>query len=442
MRKTKASNELLLTSIAALMAAGLTLAGCAATEEEPTSEPSTSGDQEASVQGGELVMYNDNPQWEEAWTLAGAEMEQLTGWSIKPTSLPTTTAYTQTVLTSLPTDSTGDIIKWWSGKMVQGLAATGQLQDLTEVWDQSVADGYLNDDLREFYTLDGKVYAMPFIRSYWVIYYSKSAFADAGISSTPTTWDELRQNMETLAGNGQQFCTGQGDGWPSFVPFQMFMGAISPDFYTKLTNNEANWTDPELATAMNEWKDWIDNGWMTAADTKLFDCPALMKAGSVSMASGGTWQNGEYRDAGMTDEDYGAFLIPRVGAGPPVVFIEGGAIAVPKNAPNGSGALEGLRAWLAPEVQEIWAPLVGDASPNSSVANTDPVINDVSNAISDSNATVLNRYYESLPPNLVQSTIETFGGFMVEPNVEQAIRDLQAQAETEWAAWEANPTIG
>ena len=391
-----------------------------------------------------LTLYSDTPQYKDYFIAVGDQIAETTGYSFDPVSLPTTASYTQTVLSALPTKKSGDIIKWWSGKMLQGLAATGQLQDLTAQWDAAVADGQLNDDLRPFYSYDGKVYAVPAGQSYWVTFYSKKAFEEVGITAPPTTWAEYEDAAEKLADAGYKFCTGQSEGWPSFVPFQMFLGAESPDVYTDLTNDKATFDDPAVKTALTTWKKWIDNGWTTPADTKTFDCPAAMKAGTVGMVPFGTWANNLFKTAGLEDDDYGAFIAPSMHDGErPGIFLEGGAIAVPKNAPHLDGALEAISAWLTAPVQESWAGFIGDSSSNPKVVSTEPLVQDVQEQIAALDPIVLNRYYEALPPKLVQSTIASLGGFMVDPSsLDKTIADLTSQAETEWADWEENPSIG
>lgn len=391
-----------------------------------------------------LTMYNDNPQWKDGFVKAGQEIAKTTGYSLSPLSLPSTANYTQTVLSALPTNKSGDIIKWWSGKMLQGLAATGQLQDLTTQWDAAVKAGEINDALRPFYSYKGKVYAVPFVQSYWVTFYSKTAFQKAGIAAPPTTWTDLEADMAKLKTAGYQFCTGQSEGWPSFVPFQMFLGAESPSTYDELTQNKAKFDDAAVKTAMTTWKKWIDSGWMSPADTKTFDCPAAMKAGKIAMVPMGTWANGMFKTAGLTDSEYGAFLTPSMKDGQaPGLYLEGGAIAVPKNAPHKDGALKAIAAWMTAPVQKVWSGYIGDSSPNPNVTATDPVIQSVAQQVKDEKPTILNRYYESFPPKLVQSSISTLGGFMVDPStLDQTIAALNSQAKTEWAAWDSNPSIG
>lgn len=428
----RAAKALLAITAAALI--GTAFTGCSAAGDNTTAK------------GGiqPLTMYNDNPQWKDGFVKAGDEIAKTTGYSLNPIALPSTANYTQTVLASLPTNKSGDIIKWWSGKMLQGLAATGQLQDLTKQWDDAVAAGEINNDLRPYYSYKGKVFAVPFVQSYWVTFYSKTAFQKAGISAPPTTWSDLESDLGKLKSAGYQFCTGQSEGWPSFVPFQMFVGAVSPDFYNQLTDNKASFDAPEVKQALTTWQKWIKNGWTTSADTKTFDCPAAMKAGKVAMVPMGTWANGLFKTAGLTDSEYGAFLTPSMTDGQaPGVFLEGGAIAVPKNAPHKAGALKAISAWLTAPVQTIWSGYIGDSSPNPKVVATDPVIQSVAAAVAAQKPTILNRYYESLPPKLVQSTISTLGGFMVDPsNPDKTMSDLKNQAKTEWAAWNKNPSIG
>ena len=387
-------------------------------------------------------MYNDNPQWTKGFEAAGETIRKQAGYGIKTQSLPTTENYTQTVLAALPTKKSGDLIKWWSGKMLEGLAATGQLADLTPEWDEAVAAGNLNDELRPYFSLDGKVYALPLSQSSWVTYYSKSAFKAAGITETPKTWTEYENVIEKLGGAGYPMCTGQ-TGWETFVPFQQIVSAKSTDLYNDLTENKASFTDPDVRAGMETWKRWIDNDWVTPPDTKSADCPAMMAAGKLGLMNTATWANGFFTTAGMTDADYGAFLTPAMGNGDPAIVVADTAgIAVPKNAPNLEAAKKALVAWMSTDVQQPWSEFVGDFSANPKVTVKDPVLDSILSQVAEQKPVYVNRYYESLPPKFVQSSIATFGGFIVNPDVDATLTELDRQAKQEWAAWDKNPSIG
>ena len=340
------------------------------------------------------------------------------------------------VQASLGTSKTTDIVKWWSGKKLQALAATGNLTDLTPVWDKAVAKGWLDDGLRASYTYQGKVWGLPIYQSYWVVFYNKSLFAKYNLT-VPTTYAQFTADAATLKQNGvDAIWTGQADGWPSFIPYQTLVAGQSPAFYNELTSGKASFTDPVSQNAMKLWQTWITSGWTTPADSKLGDAPALMKAGKVAMLPIGTWENGSLKSAGMTPgTDYDAFLMPTVTPGvQPSVFIEGGAWTIPKRAPDHAAAVEQLSNWLDPTVQGVWSSFLGDTSPDPKVPITDPVLQSVHSQLTTIKPTLLNRYYESLPSNLVESSISALDGFMVHPETGSSVlAAIQASAVTEWA---------
>lgn len=326
--------------------------------------------------------------------------------------------------------------------MLQGLAATGQIEDLTAEWDAAVEAGNLNDALRPYFSYEGKVYALPLNQSSWVTYYSKAGFEAAGISAPPKTWAEYETAVEKLGKAGYQMCSGQ-TGWETFVPFQQIVSAKSTDLYDGLTENKVKFTDSDIKNSMKIWKGWIDDGLVTAPDTKFTDCPAMMKDGKVGLINMATWYNGFFGEAGMTADDYGAFLTPSMTDGePPIVVADTAGIAVPKNAPNLDAAKKALVTWMTADVQQPWSEFVGDFSANPKVTVDDPVLDSILTQVQEQKPVYVNRYYESFPPKFVQSSIATFGGFMVSPDIDGTLKELSRQAEQEWAAWDENPTIG
>lgn len=420
----------LLIGTAAAVIATVTLAGCS----------SGAGGGESGAK--DLVMYNDNPQWTDGFVAAGEVIRDEVGYGIKTQSLPTTESYTQTVLAALPTKKSGDLVKWWSGKMLQGLAATGQLEDLTAEWDAAVEAGDLNDALRPYFSHEGKVYGLPLGQSLWVNYYSKAAFEAAGISETPTTWTEYEDAIEKLGDVGAPMCMSQKD-WLPFIPFQQVVSSHSTELYNDLMDNKVSFTDPEIADAMKVWKNWIDSGSTSPADTNYGDCPAMIGQSKVGLMSAGTWNNGAFGTLELTEDDYGAFLTPAMEDGaPPIVVADAAAIVVPKNAPNLEAAKKALVTWMTTDVQQPWSEFIGDFSANPKVTVADPVLADILRQVEEQKPVYINRYYESLPPKLVQSTIETFGGFIVNPQIDDTLKELERQAELEWASWDENPTIG
>ena len=428
----------LVAAVSTVLVVGLMAAGCS------SATAGADGASTTTTKGTTLTYYNDNPQDASKNQAYSDKIEKLTGYPVDYVASPSTDAFKTTVLSSIGTTKSGDLVKWWSGKALQGLAATGNLEDLTPVWDEAVKNGDISDDLRDAYSYKGKVYAMPTLASYWVAWYSKDIFKQAGIDAPPTTLAELDDDMAKIKAIGvTPMCTGQSEGWTSFVPFQMLLGEYSPDTYADLMENKAKFDDPKVKQALAEWKKWIDNGWTTAPDQKTFDCPAAMKAGKVAIQPLASWGNGLMKTAGLTPEEYGAFIPPSAVAGQaPAVFVEGGAIVVPKNAPHKDAALKVAASMVTTDYQQLPEAEQNDLTVNPKVVIYDPVLKDLAAQIEAQKPQQLIRYYEGLPPTLVTSTLSSLGGFMVTPDIQSLVSQLTDQAKQEWADWDKNPTIG
>jgi multiple sugar transport system substrate-binding protein len=421
--------------VAGAAAAALALTGC------------SSGGSGSGTSGGpkEVVLANDNPDWVKGFTQMGEVTAKTTGYTIKPLSLPDTVSYTQGVLQSIGTNKSPDIVKWWSGKMLEALAASGNLEDLDSVWDKAVAAGDLDNALRPYYSYKGKAYGIPLGVSNSVHYYSKAAFQKAGITGVPQTFPEFEDDMGKLKAAGYTpLCLPAADAWPVIMPYQTVAAAIDPQFYQDLTENKAKWNDPSGKKVLETISHWIKSGYTTPSDTKGADCAALMASGKVAITNFGTWANGQMTAAGMTGDDYGAFIAPsEAGPGAANYFVEATSLAVSKNAPNKKAALDTVLAWLGEEAQTVWLKTTLDLPVNPKVKSTDPVLAEVKAQLAAEKPAPLNRYYEAFPPKLVQSTIASLQAFMVNgDNPDKVADELQRQADVEWPAWEKNPAIG
>jgi multiple sugar transport system substrate-binding protein len=169
-----------------------------------------------------------------------------------------------------------------------------------------------------------------------------------------------------------------------------------------------------------------------------------MKSGKVALTNFGTWNNGAMITAGMTSKDYGAFIAPsQSGPGSKNYFIEASSLMVAQNSPNRKAAEDTVLAWLKEDAQKEWLKTTLDLPVNPKVTTDDPVLKQVMAQVSTEKPSPLNRYYEAFPPKLVQSTIATLQAFMVTGDNPQGVADtLQKEADTEWAAWDKDPSIG
>lgn len=387
-----------------------------------------------------VTLNGDRADFTEAYAVAGEALEESAGFGLEARNVPSTENYQQIVRSSLKTDSTTDLVKWWNGYRLQELARSGGLADLTDSWDAAVEKGWVNEDTRDSFSYDGKVYGLPIYKSYWTIFYNKKVFADVGIE-VPTTWAEFESNNDALkaAGVTPLFAT-QEAGWTSFIWYAEILSKLDPDFYQKLMDGEANYTDPTSRKAMEIWSDMFAKGWFTSPDTAWDNEPSLFAAGTVAQVPMGSWRNGLFADT-MDQADYGAFLLPTVEEGAqPSVIVESGVITMAAKAPNAEGAQAVMDNWLSPEVQQPWADEIKDTSANPMIGTDDPVLGSMLEQVKANEPVELVRYWEAGPPALIESGVQFFGAFMADPspaNIDPTLQKLQDLADTEWANWKA-----
>ncbi|GGH50181.1 ABC transporter substrate-binding protein [Microbacterium album] len=430
-RKTTARRRPRWPAVAtALVAAGALLAACSGGPSDETG-----------ASPGAVTLNGDRADFLPAYEAASQALEAAGAQGIEARNVPSTENYQQVIRSSLQTNSTTDIVKWWSGYRLQDLARAGGLADLTDVWDEAVEKGWLNPDTAPSFSYDGTVYGLPMYKSYWVVYYNKHVFEDLGLQP-PTTWDEFVSNNEAIrdAGITPLFAT-QEAGWTSFIWFGEILSRLDPQFYIDLMNGDASYTDEPAQEALRIWSELYEADFFTAPDVAWDNEPALFQQGTVAQVPMGTWRNGIFAQNGMTEDDYGAYLLPMIEDGAPQsVITESGVLAVAENAPNRDAAIETMAEWLNPSVQQVWVDSIKDTSANPQVVTDDAILASVTEQVNASTPIELERYWEASPPKLIETAVQHFATFMVNPsegNIMPTLEKLQQLAETEWAAWEA-----
>lgn len=365
--------------------------------------------------------------------------EESTGIAFEPRIVQSTENYQQVIRSSLTSASAPDLLKWWNGYRLQELARSDGLLDITDQWDEAVANGWLDDATRDAFSYDGSVYAMPFDANYWVVYYNKAIYADLGLE-VPTTWEEFLSNAEAIADADITpfFATIDG-GWTSFIWYEELLSKTDPQLYIDLTSGDADYTSPESRAVMELWLDLYDRGLFTPADTPWADEPSMLASGNVAMTVAGAWRNGAFVEAGLTADDYGAFVMPVVSEGTQQsVISESGIIAAASGADQTDDAAQWLLNLVSTDAQTAALEESQGMSPNGEVTPPNSVLESVAGDVQADDYLILTRYWEASPPAIVEGNVQDLAAFMADPSeasIDSTLSSMQERSESGWADW-------
>ncbi|MEU5774711.1 extracellular solute-binding protein [Streptomyces venezuelae] len=387
---------------------------------------------------GEVAVLGDSTAWEKPMTAAGAAMKSVAALRLVPEVNPSLESFEQIVRSSLRTNKTPDLLKYWSGYRLQDLARTGGIEDLTGQWDKALARGWVDPSLREAFTYRRRVYGLPMNLAYWVIFYNPRVFHEHGIGA-PETWDEFLGACGRLKKAGITPLHGTAaDRWPSFIWFQEILSRQDPLFYRDLMNGRARYTDPRAERALRTIASFFDKDWFTPMDLSHTDAAAALVRGTVGMVACGTWLGSTLAAAGgKPGNNVGAFVLPMAdpGARPSVVFESSALVATVKGADHDE-AVGATGSWLHPAVMRAFSGALQDGCPNPKVAPANPVIRGLAEKVRGDELWLLNRFWEQGPPELVEATVDDLAGFLLNPSLyRKTLRTMQDRADDAWRVW-------
>ena len=164
---------------------------------------------------------------------------------------------------------------------IQQIAETGALAPLEDFG--ITAEGYAPGPVSAA-TYDGKLYGLQPGANTIAIFYNKDVLEKAGVKP-PTTWDELKTTAKKLTVDKQYGfafnATADYEGAWQFLPPMWTNGG-----------DETALTSPEVAGALQLWKDLVDDGSVSRSvvNWKQADVNDQFIAGKAAMMLNGPWQ--------------------------------------------------------------------------------------------------------------------------------------------------------
>jgi alpha-glucoside transport system substrate-binding protein len=223
-------------------------------------------------------------------------------------------------------------------------------------------------------TYSGHLYGMVFKgANKSTIWYSVSAFKNAGVTP-PKTWTALLADAKTLRASGTPaFSVDAGDGWPLTDLFEnVYLRTAGPAKYDQLSAHTIKWTDPSVKTALKTMAQiYGDTGNIYGGTTGALQALLADSVNDVfsTPAKAAMTMEGDFVPTAATVKakpltGYNVFPFPSINGSKPAVVGGGDTVVMFKDSP----AARALITYLAsPAAATIWAKLGGFSSPNKGV---------------------------------------------------------------------------
>lgn len=224
-------------------------------------------------------------------------------------------AHKDALRTAIGTSAAPDIYDYWAGPGLGGeLVKANASADLTEYYKQYKWDERFSEAALAPVTQYGGYHGVPWKLNGEAIYYNKKLFAQAGITETPKTLDELDAAAKKLKDAGItpiQF--GGTVNWHVMRLLDTFLeGKCGSEKFDKLVTKQANWGQEQCVTdsftELQKWsKDYFNSGFIGINND---ESSALFYGGKAAMALEGDWFNASIEGQKMNLDDVGVFSLP------------------------------------------------------------------------------------------------------------------------------------
>ncbi|MGO4698982.1 ABC transporter substrate-binding protein [Paenibacillus sp. FSL A5-0031] len=211
-----------------------------------------------------------------------------------------------------------DIFEVFGGADLNLYVKANRMLDLTPI----IAELGLTDkfaSLDEF-TVDGKVYGLPFGGYSEAIFYNKKIFSELGLE-IPTTWTQLVEISEKIKTAGYTpLGLAAKDGWVNGMLWNTVMERnVGIQAFSDVVAGTAKWTDPNFVKGLTSYAELVNKDFFTkgALGLAYADQGAQLLSGKAAMVFTGTWDANRFSgdEAGDLKGQIGYFGFPSIEGG-------------------------------------------------------------------------------------------------------------------------------
>ncbi|PVW04288.1 ABC transporter substrate-binding protein [Microbacterium sp. Gd 4-13] len=339
-----------LSAVALIAAAALALTGCGRSADEAAgpAEASTIGDAEAT---GTITMWAMGAEGEALPGFVSEFEEANPGVDVEVTAIPWDAAYSkfQTAIAGGNTPDIAMVGSTWMADFESAFQTVPTDLDTAGVFPGAVDSTMIGD----------RATGMPWYVDTRVLYYRTDIAAQAGWTTAPTSWDELKQMASDMQAKG-----GAEYGLRFPAGNDSFQGTLWMPWSNGVElENGSEWTldSPEAVQAYEYYQSYFTDGVSNpAADRSAGAQEADFISGATPMLIDGPFLIGQLEQLGGEgfSEKFSTAVLPTRESS--TSFSGGANLAVFDNSDNAASAWK-LAQWLSqPETQVKWYEATGD----------------------------------------------------------------------------------
>lgn len=273
------------------------------------------------------------------------------------------------VTTALATDTPPDVVELGNTD-VPLFASNGGLMDVTSYKSQLQQGGTWLDGLAGPATVNGSLYAVPAFAATRTVIYNKKMWSQAGITSAPTSYDELTSDLDKVKAKFGS----QKDFSPFYLPGKYWYAGLQwvwdagGDIATQ--GSDGTWagglSSTQAQQGLNDFKSF-QNTYSTPASATLDTTGTgqpdqdkdIFATGKTSAIIGNAWEIGviEQDNPKLKDSDLGTFPMPGKSGNSQPVMLAGSDWGIAAKSQNQQLALTWVKIAASEAIQS--GPIVG-----------------------------------------------------------------------------------
>ena len=392
-------------------------AGCGGGDDESASE-------DTGTASGEITVWAMGAEGEKLDVLAKEFMQKNPEITVKVTPIAWDVAHDK-LLTSVAGNQTPDVSQMgttWMGEF----AKTGALEQVPESIDQ---DAFFESALSTA-VVDDKTYGVPWYVETRLLYYRTDIAEKAGITSPPTSWDELKAMAEAMQqkGGAKYGISLSPNNWQELLPFVWQNGGdvISDD-------GEFTFDSPENVEAIEFYQSFFKDGLTAASVPEGFDITPAFVQGTHPMFFSGPWHMSLIEEVGAAEIEGKWAVAPMPEQESATSFIGGSDLVVFKNGDNKDAAWKFVEYLSTPAVQQQWYSLVSalpsvESAWESGDLSTDEQLSLFGEQLKDAKTPPTIPRWEQVAADAVNTEMEK--AMIGDASAEEAAEAMQAKASS------------